>query len=389
MNSQERHAARRKRREAARLQKKQERFKEYDNYNSVFSMKHLFTSYKLTRKNVGWKASTQKYTIFFGELLIKTFNELMNQTFHRDKFYEFYLMERGKLRHIRSVTIRERVVQRCLCDYCLVPILSNRFIYDNTASLKGKGYLFSWNRVSKHLHDFYKKYNTNGYILLFDFHGYFESIPHSLLQSIISDNLHDDKLKKLAMHFVEAFPGKKGLGLGSQISQILALAAADSLDHYIKEVLRIKYYGRYMDDGYLMSNSKEYLQHCLKLIKQKCDELGLELNIKKTQIMPITNFTFIKTRFFLQKSGKVVRKIYRNSVLRMRRKLKKLKLLLEKKPNLTLNDIYNSFQSWKSYALKFNARKTILSMVQLFINLFPNNQGGNNYGYSRLLYNKV
>lgn len=75
------------------------------------------------------------------------------------------------------------------------------------------------------------------------------------------------------MHFIDAF-GDVGLGLGSQISQTFALASADRLDHYIKEVLRIKGYGRYMDDGYLIHHSKAYLQKCLSQIEQICNALG-------------------------------------------------------------------------------------------------------------------
>ena len=46
--------------------------------------------------------------------------------------------DRHELRHIRSVHINERVVQRCLCDYSLVPVLSRSFVYDNGASIKIK-----------------------------------------------------------------------------------------------------------------------------------------------------------------------------------------------------------------------------------------------------------
>lgn len=388
MTSLERHVQRRARREVERLLKKLKHFDKCIKFDDVFTKDHLYKSYKLTKRNVGWKASTQKYTIFAAAHIIKTYEELKEKTFHRDKFFEFDLIERGKLRHIRSVTIRERVVQRCLCDYCLVPLLSNSFIYDNTASLKGKGYTFARERATEHLRQFYREYGIDGYILLFDFHSYFDSIPHDLLKKIINNLYIDDDLKALTWHFVEAF-GDKGLGLGSQVSQILALAAANPLDHFIKEVLGIKFYARYMDDGYLMHPSKEFLQTCLEKIKKVCDSLGLELNLKKTQIIPITHFTFLKTRFSLLQSGKIVRKIYKKSTLRMRKKLKKLKNLLSVKAKLTIDDIYAGFQSWKSYAYHFNAYNTIVNMCNLFIELFSNVPGGNKYDYKKLLYNKT
>lgn len=96
------------------------------------------------------------------------------------------------------------------------------------------------------------------------------------LISILFANVRSSK-------FVSAF-GDIGLGIGSQISQVLALASANELDHFVKEKLHIKYYGRYMDDGYLIHRDKKYLAHCLEEIQAVCDKLGIVLNRKKTKI---------------------------------------------------------------------------------------------------------
>ena len=193
-----------------------------------------------------------------------------------DPFYEFDLLERGKLRHIKSVSARERGVQRCICDYCLVPLLSRSFIYDNGASLKNKGYTFSIRRTETHLHKYYHHhFNNNGYVLLFDFSKFFDTIQHDICFNIINNAISDQDLQNVAKDFINAF-GDIGLGLGSQISQILALASVNSLDHFIKEKLHIKYYGRYMDDGYLIHQDKKYLQYCLNEINIFCQKLGIK-----------------------------------------------------------------------------------------------------------------
>lgn len=51
-------------------------------------------------------------------------------------------------------------------------------------------------------------------------------------------------------------------------SQVLAITYLNELDHYIKEKLHIKYYVRYMDDGILIHEDKEYLEFCLEEIKK-------------------------------------------------------------------------------------------------------------------------
>lgn len=274
------------------------------------------------------------------------------------------------MRHIRSVSVRERGVQRCICDYCLVPLITRSFIYDNGASMKNKGYGFSRKRLVTHLHQYYNHYkDTDGYVLLFDFSKFFDNVSHQICFDIIDNKIKDEHLRITTKDFIEAF-GDVGLGLGSQVSQIMALASANKLDHLIKEKLQIKYYGRYMDDGYLIHHDKEYLKYCLQEIQKICDELGIKLNIKKTVIVKLSHgFTFLKTRFYLLSNGKVVKKIYKKSIVKERRKLKKLRQKYDK-GRVTMEDIYQSFQSWRAYAYTFDAYNAIQNMEKLYKQLF-------------------
>lgn len=322
MTSEERREARYQRRKARRTEKKAAQCAMCDNFDWVFSYEHLYHSYRMCRRNVAWKASVQKYMTQAPLNVLQTYTRLMNGKFKTTGFFEFDIMERGKKRHIRSVTISERVVQRCLCDYALVPVLCRTFVYDNGASMKNKGYTFASKRLTQHLHEHYRKHGQDGYILLFDFSKFFDRVSHKLVKGILHKEFSDERLLALTEHFIDAF-GSIGMGLGSQISQILALASANKLDHYIKEVCGIRGYGRYMDDGYLIHPDKAYLQKCLEGIKAICDELEITLNTKKTQIVKLSHgFTYLKIRYYLLPSGKVVKKIYRRSVTKMRHKLK-------------------------------------------------------------------
>ena len=369
MTSEERREARYQRRKAARELKKSEKLKFVDNYEEVFSYGNLYKAYRQCRKGVRWKASTVRYITNAPLNVYDTYRRLMAGRYNTPGFYEFDLFERGKKRHIRSTVISERVVQRCLCDNALVPALERIFIYDNGASMKRKGYTFAINRLTEHLRQHYRKHGQEGYILLFDFSKFFDNVSHQLVKGMISSEISDERIRRISDIFIDAF-GPIGLGLGSQVSQVLALASGNRLDHVIKELYAIKKYGRYMDDGYLISHSKEYLRACLRAIKKVCEELKITLNEKKTQIVKLSHgFTWLQCRFFITKTGKVIKKMCKNSIAIERRKLKKLKKKYDE-GRREFSDIFDSFVSWGSYASNFNSYYTIKNMVELFIELF-------------------
>lgn len=369
MTSIERREVRYQRRKAKREEARKRRNELHGNFDKVYTYEHLYHSYLMCRKNVRWKSSTQRYIANASLNVYDAYRRLHEGTFKSRGFYEFDLFERGKPRHIRSVDVHERVVQRCTCDYSLIPMLQPSFIYDNGASMKNKGYHFAVKRFNRHLQRHIRKHGNRGYVLLFDFSSYFDSIPHDLLMKILDKAYDDERTLKLIKHFIDMF-GDKGIGLGSQVSQVLALAAANELDHFIKEELRVKCYGRYMDDGYIIHESKEYLEECMEKINQKCIEMGLKLSIKKTRVVPIfRDFMWLKIRYRVTETGHIVKRIWRKSVVRMRRKLKKLKRKLEQGV-ITAFDVYQSVQSWKSHARGLAVYHTMKRLDELIFNLF-------------------
>ena len=235
--------------------------------------------------------------------------------------------------------------------------------------MKNKGYTFAAKRLTQHLHEHYRKYGQDGYVLTFDFSKFFDRVSHKLIKGILRKEFTDDRIIKLTEHFIDAF-GEIGVGLGSQISQVFALASANKLDHYVKDVCGVRGYGRYMDDGYIIHRDKAVLQRILEGIRAICNELEITLNEKKTQIIKLSHgFTFLKIRYFLLPSGRVVKKLHRRSIVRMRRKLKRFQTMYYA-GKMTCADVYQSWQSWRAYASNFNAHRTIRRVGALYDWLF-------------------
>lgn len=369
MTSEERHEARYRRRVERRRQKRMEKHPCADSYEAVFSWGNLWRSYRACRRNVTWKGSVQRYIFQAPIRVSQTHEKLMQGKYKCVTPHEWDTWERGKKRHIKSVPIGERVMQRCLADNALVPVLSPMFIYDNGACLPNKGYDFAQRRLKCHLSRFYREYGTDGYILLFDFSKFYDNVDHGLLLKSLRTRFTDRRLLGMIEQIMGTF-GPVGLGLGSQISQILALLSANKLDHAIKQDMGIRYYARYNDDGYLIHHSKAYLQKCLAQMQEICGQLGIKLNMKKTHIVKLSHgFKFLKARIYLTSTGKVIRKAPKKSIVTERRKLKKLRRKLDAGA-IDFAHIQMQYQSWRSFAMKFDAWQTVQSMDALYKKLY-------------------
>lgn len=366
MNSEERHKARYLRRKAKREEKKAVAMRRYDDFDKVFTFDNLWKSYHKCVRGVGWKASTQIYRNRPITNIARTLNALRNGTYKSKGFYAFTIVERGKTRNIKSVHISERVVQRCLCDYSLIPAFMPTLIYDNGACMKGKGIDFAKDRTDCHLHRYFRQNKTNdGYVLCLDFSSYFDRITHGKLREIITKQFTDERIIKLYMHFVDMF-GEVGIGLGSQISQISAIRYPSELDHAIKERLRVRFYGRYMDDSYLVHKDKSYLWFCKSIIEEICGEYGIILNARKTQITKLSRgFMFLKQRYVLTDKGEVLRIPDKAGAKRARRKIKAFTRWL-KTGKMALVDAISSVNAHLAHYKRSNARRTVKSIVRYF-----------------------
>lgn len=383
MTSEERHEARYKRRKARRDSKRKKVLDAYGDYYKVISRDALSRAAKQAAKGVKYKASVQRFML---RRLTNVAAINKNLTYHRDirkGFICFNLMERGKLRKIMSVHFSERVPQKSLNQNALIPVLTRSLIHDNGASRKGMGTGHAMKRLVGHLRWHYRRYGTEGYILLIDFKDYFGSIDHGVVKEIIAKAFDDPGIIWLTNLFVDAYceynvkvknlpeeEAHKGLGLGSEVNQTLAITVPSPMDHYIKEKLRIHGYGRYNDDSYLISLRKEDLMRYLEEIRKICDKLKININDKKTRIVKLSHgFTYLKTQIYLTDTGKIIRKPCHKAVVRERRKLKKQKRLLDE-GIMEFSDIRCSYSSWRGSMKYRNARKTVHSMDKLFDSLF-------------------
>ena len=360
-----RRKARRERRNIKRNLKKQQHTQE-----DIATNQSLYTSFEQSCKGVMFKESVQRYRL---NLFFKNYDakqRLLNGEDVRQGVIKFMRNDRGKPRFIQSLHFAERVIQKSICLNVLQPQFFKSLIKENSASQKGKGTLFASKLFEKHLTKFLKK-NKVGYILLIDFSKYFENLDQDIILKFYEKHIQDPRLCKLCQSFITIYD--KGLGLGSEISQFNAIIYLNEIDHYIKN--RFKYYGRYMDDSYIIHDNKEELTLFFEELKKLYSEIKIIVNLKKTKIIPLNqNFTFLKTRYNITQTGKIIKKPCRESIVRERRRLKRqFKLVL--KGVLQLSHIKISLASWRGSMVHRHARKSIYEIEKLY-NAFVKNMEG-------------
>lgn len=374
---------------------------------NVFNPDVLEKSYYEIRKNVRFKHSVQDYGLNLYDNIFETCNSYENGTYEFKPLSPFIISERGHRRYIQATNFCDRVPTHALCENILNPTLKRYIIYDNCASIKGRGIDMQRNRLYCHLQKFYRRHGNKGYVLLGDFSKFFDNLEHEKILAFLEDKFSEDVVEfadKWLMQYAKdvsymtdekyswcmdevfnsmeyelSIPNekrtgekimRKSVGIGGEPSQPLGVSYPTRLDNYIKIVMACKYYGRYMDDFYVIHEDREFLQGLLEEIKPMCEEMGLHLNMRKTHIARIDKpFTFLKVKWFVTDTGKVVRKHTADAFTRERQKLRKFRVKLES-GEMEYKDIENQFKSVVENLKKYDNFKSLRSMQKYYNNLY-------------------
>ena len=274
-------------------------------------------------------------------------------------YNEFKVYE-PKERVIKSCSFKDKVVQHCLCDNVSHPQLSDEFIRTNYAGQAGKGTHFGMDCLKEQMLRFYNQNGIDGWILKCDIKKFFYQIDHEILKDIVDYYFNDEYTVWLNHLYIDSTDGL-GLPLGNQVAQVYALLMLNGLDHFVTGELGVQLYGRYMDDFYLIVQSKDYLNWCLECIQQFVRSLGLSLN-GKTQIMPFKNgVLFTGFHHYVTKNGKYIRKLTSTNKRRIRKNLLKWYKLV-KAGRMTKQKFYEKYNAWKNHAMHGNCIKLCHSM---------------------------
>lgn len=173
------------------------------------------------------------------------------------------------------------------------------------------------------------------YCLQMDISKFYPSIDNETLKKMFRRKIKDKDCLWLIDLIINS---NQGQPIGYYTSQWFANFYLEGLDHYIKEVLGVKYYVRYIDDLVMFGSNKKKLHKARKKITDYLSEIKLDVK-DNWQVFPVgkRDVDFLGVRFYRDRTT-----LRRRNALRIRRRLKKI----SKKGRLSVYDAQAVISYW-------------------------------------------
>ena len=308
-------------------------------YQEIYKFENIESAYKEVCRNTKNKKKVARFKEYKCIYIARIYNILKNKTYKPGPCNVFTIYE-PKERRIVSQSMQDKVINHLVARFILYPAILPCLLDVNVASRKGLG-TSEGIRLAMNFHRICKVKYKNYYILKCDISKFFASIDHDILKEKLKRRMKDKDALKIVFDIIDS--EENGLSIGAMTSQVLAIFYLNDMDHFIKEVLKIKYYVRYQDDFLLFHESKSYLKFCLSKLEKFLEKEKLLLN-KKTRIYKSTN-----NYSFLGRNSKNKYLRYRN----VKRKLK-ARIYLYKTEKITLTSLISSLICYKKLLKRNN-----------------------------------
>ena len=162
----------------------------------------------------------------------------------------------------------------------------------------------------------------------------------------------------------------KSVDIGDQVSQDIGVFFPTRIDNYVTIVRGCRFYGRYMDDMYIICRTRKELESIIAGICEEAAGLGLFVNEKKTHICKLSGkYKYLQIRYSLTETGKVVKRITPEAVTRERRRMKAYRRQLDK-GIMEYPAIEQAIKSWMGDHVPIMSKKQVKNMKTLYQELF-------------------
>ena len=242
-----------------------------------------------------------------------------------------FLVTSPVLREVIAADFRDRIVHHYIYDY-LNPQLERELITDCYSCRVGKGTGYGVDRLEHHILSCSQNYTRQAWCLQLDISGYFMSInrqrlyemtlslmdrielrfskgkgpagwwrKHAIVKQLLAKVILYDPMVNCEIRDSKSLysklprskslryaPEGVGLPIGNLTSQMFSNLYMNGFDQWVKRQLKVKHYGRYVDDSFYISTDKEWLM----TLEDKVEDyllthLGIRLNRNKTKLTEV------------------------------------------------------------------------------------------------------
>lgn len=292
----------------------------------------LYVAYYDARKHKSMRSYVRHWEANLKENMDMLCDDLLSRRY-KPLPSKCFIVDYPKKREIFAAIFRDRVVHHLYFNYTH-EIFERTFIADSYSCIKGRGTHYGIERLELFCRKESRNWQRPCYAMHLDIRGYFMHIVRKRLLEIATCSLRKMSTHRISKDSEKTWndirdfdliiwltevivmldprencvivgneedwigldPAKcmrylaEGLGLPIEnlTSQLFSNVYLNLLDQFIKRVLKCRYYGRYVDDGIIVSHDRDFLISLVPKIRQFLrEELGLELHMGKLQISEV------------------------------------------------------------------------------------------------------
>lgn len=359
----------------------------------------LFKAYKDCRKRKRGTFNSLEFEIDENLNLYNLWYDLNTKKYEVGKSIVF-CVEKPVKREVFAANFRDRIVHHLVINQ-INDILEDEFIDDSYSCRLGRGTDYGIKKCYEYIKEASSNFTKDCYVVKCDLKSFFMTINkkvlfdklcaflknkykvgkisidylYYLLEKIIFNEPNKNCIMKQKWENWKDLPKEKslffcddgyGLPIGNLTSQIFANFYLSEFDHFIKDELHMKYYGRYVDDFFLICDSTSEINEVISKIKMKLSDIGVKLHPKKLYIQHYSKGVKFIGAVIKPNRIYISNRTKGNFFWSLKRYYEYIKKLQKNNLCPTINDIdhfvssVNSYLGFLKHYKTFNIRKKII-----------------------------
>lgn len=233
----------------------------------------------------------RQYFIDNRKVLLDKLEESLNNETYRFSFLKYFKVFEPKERNIHhSPFYPDKILHHAVMNICK-PLFIEKMTADTYGSIKGRGITMASTKLKRALENC-----SDWYYLQIDCKKFYQSIDHDVCKETIRRVIKCKQTLRMLDAIIDVH--EEGLAIGVYPSQYLANLVLSRIDHWAKEVMRVKHYFRYMDDIVILVENKWKAHEVLEQITAEFAKIKLTIK-NNARIAPVVcGIDFIGYKFY-------------------------------------------------------------------------------------------